>query len=48
MGQDRALLRSYSDQAKALLIARMSGDKEQHYRDLLRSESFDIFYDAGP
>jgi nitroreductase len=46
--QDRALLRSYSDRAKSMLLGQMGGSaKERHYSDLLRSESFNIFYDAG-
>ena len=46
--QDRARLRRYSDTAKAMLLARAGDDpKAASYRDRLRSDSFDIFYDAG-
>ena len=46
--QDRAQLKRYSDQAKALLLARSAGEpKAARYADLLQSPSFNIFYDAG-
>jgi nitroreductase len=46
--QDVAQLKRYSDRAKAMLLAQMSGDgKAKHYEDLLRSDSFNIFYDAS-
>jgi nitroreductase len=46
--QDVAQLKRYSDRAKTLLLAQMSGDpKTGHYADRLRSPSFNIFYDAS-
>lgn len=46
--QDRARLRRYSDRAKALLLEGLASDaKAGAYADLLKSESYDIFYDAG-
>ncbi len=45
--QDAARLRRYSDRAKAMLLVAMASDaKAAHYRDLLASPGFDIFYDA--
>ncbi|MCP6618222.1 nitroreductase family protein, partial [Klebsiella pneumoniae] len=46
--QDTAQLRRYSDRAKALLLARTSGDaKTARYAELLGNPAFNIFYDAG-
>lgn len=46
--QDAAQLKRYSDRSKAMLLARESADaKVTRYGELLRSEHFDIFYDAG-
>jgi nitroreductase len=46
--QDVARLVRYSDRAKAMLLERAAADpKASRYRDLLASEGFNIFYDAG-
>lgn len=46
--QDRATLQRYSDASKKLLLEGPMGDpKAGRYAELLRSETFDIFYDAG-
>jgi nitroreductase len=45
--QDVAVLRRYSDRAKAMLLSEVSADpKSKHYEDRLRSPAFNIFYDA--
>jgi len=46
--QDVAQLKRYSDRAKMMLLAQMSGDpKTGHYADRLQSPAFNIFYDAS-
>ncbi len=46
--QDAAQLKRYSDRAKALLLAQLSGDPKSHpYADLLQDAAFNIFYDAS-
>lgn len=46
--QDASQLVRYSDRAKEMLVAQMSGDsKVSHYADRLRDPSFNIFYDAS-
>ena len=46
--QDVAKLKRYSDRAKAMLLAQIAADpKARGYEDLLRSEAFNIFYDAS-
>jgi nitroreductase len=46
--QDRAKLARYSEQAKALLLARAGTDpKAERYLPLLSDPAFNIFYDAG-
>lgn len=46
--QDRAQLKRYSQLAKRQLLAMESNDpKLDRYADLLRNESYDIFYGAG-
>jgi nitroreductase len=42
--QDAATLKRWSDRAKAMMLDRTHA---AYLADLLRSESFDIFYDAG-
>jgi nitroreductase len=45
--QNAQQLKRYSDRAKAMLLERAApDDKTRGYADLLRSESFNIFYDA--
>ena len=46
--QDRARLRRYSDLAKSqMLKANVTEPKVRSYADILRDETFNIFYDAG-
>ena len=46
--QDEARLRRYSKLGKTLLLARMAAEpKAERYAEMLRSPSFDIFYDAS-
>lgn len=46
--QNKAQLKRYSDKAKIMLLAQMAGDpKSKHYEDMLGSDAFNIFYDAG-
>ncbi|HXX69103.1 MAG TPA: nitroreductase family protein [Polyangiaceae bacterium] len=46
--QDAAQLTRYSDRAKTMLLAQMSGDpKTSHYADRLQNPAFNIFYDAS-
>lgn len=46
--QDRARLKRYSDLAKQRLLASAAeGTQHQRYADMLRDETFNIFYDAG-
>ncbi len=46
--QDRAALARYSEQAKALMLAKTTDDaKAARYRQLLSDPGFNIFYDAG-
>lgn len=46
--QDTAQLKRYSDRAKTMLLAQTSANAKAHrMADLLGSESFNIFYDAG-
>jgi nitroreductase len=46
--QDAARLARWSGQAKAMMLEQVGREpKTQHYADLLRDPSFDIFYDAS-
>lgn len=46
--QDTAQLKRYSDQAKKMLLDDAASEAKVHrYEELLRNESFNIFYDAG-
>jgi len=46
--QDPKQLRRYSDRAKAMLLERLGSDPKMGlYEARLRSEAFNIFYDAG-
>ena len=46
--QDVRQLKRYSDRAKAMLLDQMSRDaKAAHYKDMLTSPDFNIFYDAS-
>lgn len=46
--QDRERLRAYSERAKVLLLEGMARDeKTAAYAELLRADSYNLFYDAG-
>jgi nitroreductase len=45
--QDVARLRRYSDLAKRLLLEGATDQKTRRYEQLLRDESFNVFYDAS-
>jgi nitroreductase len=46
--QDRALLRRYSDRAKAVFLVQAAVDpRHSHFRETLGSPDFNVFYDAG-
>ena len=45
--QDRARLKRYSDRAKALLLESPPDKKTRRYDEMLKDETFNVFYDAG-
>lgn len=44
--EERERLKRYSDRAKALLLRMAVDHKTRRYEDMLRDESFNVFYDA--